>query len=61
MTTNIIQVATLGKDSKLIGNEGDIINRDCEEYDNYQIFIKQYMFDRTKFHSNLEKYFSILL
>ena len=35
MTTKVIQVATIGKDSILLGKEVRFINKDSKEYDDY--------------------------
>lgn len=61
MTKKIVQVATLGEDSKMIGKEVTDIDKDGEDYVEYQINLKQYMSDLTKFNSDLEKIFSLLL
>ena len=45
----------------MIGKEVIVIDKDGEDYVEYQINLKQYMTDLTKFNSDLEKIFSLLL
>ena len=61
MTTKVVQVATIGEDSKMVGKEVVVIDKDGEEYVEYQINLKQYMTDLNKFNSDLIKIFSLLI
>jgi len=57
----IIQEATIGLNSVLIGKEVEVIDKDGEAYVEYQLYLKQYLSDGTKFNSDIEKLFSLLL
>ena len=61
MTTKVIQIASVGTNSTFTGKDVTVIDMDCEEYAEYQIYFKQYMSDITIFNDNLEKYFNLLL
>ena len=61
MTTTKNQIVTLGEDSKLIRTHVKVVNKDCEEYVEYQIELKQYKLRFSRFHFNSEKKSSILL
>ena len=61
MTTKAIQIASVGTNSTFTAKEVTVIDRECEEYAEYQIYLKQYISDITMFNDNLEKYFSLLL
>jgi len=54
MIDKVVQVATLGDDSKLRGEIQSVINKDGEEYITYQIELKQYINDVAKYRHNLE-------
>ena len=60
MTTKIIQFTTVGENSILEGREVNVVDKDCEEFTEYQINLKQYISDVENFHSDLEKCFSLL-
>ena len=61
MINKVVQFATMGEDSVLVGREVSVIDKDCEEYIEYQLYLKQYMTDLTKFNDNLEKCYSLLI
>ena len=44
----IIQEATIGLNSVLIGKEVEVIDKDGERYVEYQLYLKQYLPDVTK-------------
>ena len=45
----------MGENSVMMGREVNVIDKDCEEYGKYQLYLKQYMFDLAKFNDNFEK------
>ena len=61
MTTKVIQVATVGEDSIMVRKEITCIDKTGEEYTKYSLCLKQYMTDLTKFNSDLEKFFGLIL
>ena len=61
MVIKVIQVVTIREDSKIMGKEVTFIDKDGEAYSEYSLYLKQYMTDLTKFNSDLEKAFSIII
>ena len=61
MTSKVIQFVTVGENSVLEGREVNVVDKDCEEFTDYQMNLKQYISDVANFHSGLEKCFSLLL
>ena len=57
----IIQEATIGLNNILIRKEVEVIDKDGESYVEYQLYLKQYLSDVTKFNSDIEKLFNLLL
>ena len=53
MITKVDQVNSVSKYNIIFSKDVRGINKDCEEYDEYQILLKQYMTDITKFNSDL--------
>ena len=54
MKDKIVQVATIGEDSKLVGEVQRVIDKDGEDFITYQIELKQYLTDISKYNENLE-------
>ena len=61
MVDKVIQEATLGSDSKLVGKLVKVLDKDGEDFVTYQIQLKQYIGDLAKYTDNLEKCFSVIL
>ena len=61
MVQKVVQEATLGDDSKLIDVTKNVIDKDGEDYMMYQINLKQYVSDLTKYNDNMEKWYSVII
>ena len=61
VTTKVVQVATVVKDSIMVGKKSTYPDKTGEEYAEYSLYLKQYMDDLAKFNSDLDKYFSLIL
>ena len=57
----IIQEATIGINSVLIGKEVEVLDKDSEAYVEYQLYLKQYLSDVTKFNSDIENFLAYYL
>ena len=57
----VVQEATVGKGSKLVGKVKSVIDKDVEAFITYQIMLKQYLGDISKYNDSLEKCFSIII
>ena len=61
MIKKIVQEATAGDSSVLKGVEKEIINKESEEFIIYQMELKQYISDKTKYNSDIQKCFNIIM
>ena len=61
MTTKIVQEATPGADSKMIGVKRLLIDKESEDYLEYQVELKQYVTDKTKYRDDIHKCFNIIM
>ena len=61
MINKVVQEASLGDDSKMIGVNRSVIDKDGEEYMMYQISLKQYVTDLSMYNDNLEKCYSVII
>ena len=61
MKDKVIQVATEGDDSILKGEVKSVVDKDGEEFIMYQIQLKQYLADASKYNENLERCFGIIM
>ena len=61
MKDKVIQVASYGDDSKLTGEVQSVVDKDGEKFITYQIQLKQYLADISKYNENLERCFGIII
>ena len=61
MIKKIIQLATVGQDSKMEGVEKTVIDVGSEDFLEYQIELKQYVSDKTKYNDDIQKCFSLII
>ena len=61
MISKIIQEATEGEDSRMMGIMKTVIDKDGEEYIMYQMQLKQYVSDLARYEDNLEKCYSVII
>ena len=61
MVIKNFQEATLGEDSKMKGVAKRVIDKDGEDYAIYQIKLKKYINDLSKYDENLEKCYSVII
>ena len=61
MINKVVQVATEGENSRLIGEVQSVIDKEGEGFIVYQIRLKQYLSDIGKYNADLEKCFSIII
>ena len=61
MTTKVFQEASVGDNSTLIGKESSIVDRDGPAFITYQILLKQYLGDISKYNDDLEKCFGVII
>jgi len=59
--TKIVQEASAGKNSVMTGVSKEVVDKDSEDYVIYQIKLKQYISDTSKYTDNLEKCFSEII
>ena len=60
-TKKIVQVPTVGDQSILIGVEKEAIDTDSEDFLEYQLELKQYVSDNSRYNSDLQKCFSMIM
>ena len=60
-TQKVVQEATPGDNSMFVGVERTIIDKDSEEYLEYQVELKQYITDKTKYRDDMHKCFNIVM
>ena len=50
-----------GADSKLVGVSMTVIEKDSEDYLEYQVELKQYITDKSKYRESVHKCFNIII
>jgi len=61
MILKVVQEATLGASSVMNGVSKMVIDKDGEDYMMYQVNLKQYASDLTKYNDDLEKCYSVII
>jgi len=61
MINKVIQEATEGEVSKIIGVVRSVIDKDGKEYMMYQVSLKQYVSDLSIYDDNLEKCYIVII
>ena len=60
-TKNIVQETTVGDGRKLVGVGKEAIDRDSDKFFEYQVEMKQYVSDKTRYKYDLQNYFNVIL
>ena len=60
-TTRVVQEVMPGYNSTFTGVERTIIDKDSEDYLEYQVELKQYITDKIKYRDDLHKCFNIVM
>ena len=61
MIDKVLQVATEGENSKLVGEIQRVVDKDGEKFIAYQIKLKQHLEDFNEHNENLERCFGIIM
>ena len=57
----IVQVGSIGDNSVLTGEEKEVVDTDSENFLEYQLQLKQYVSDKSKYTDDLQKCFSMII
>ena len=57
----MVHEATPGADSIIIGVEKTVVEKDSEEFLEYQVELKQYITDKTSYRDDIHKCFNIIM
>ena len=61
MVKKVIQEPTAGPDSKLQGVEKEVIDKDSEDFLEYQLELKQYVTDKAKYNDDIQICFNLIM
>ena len=61
MTIKIVQEATPGADSNLVGVAKLVVDKHSKDYLQYQVELKQYITDKTQYRDDMHKCFNIIM
>ena len=57
----IVQEATKGKDSKMVGVEKEVLDRDSDKFYEYQEEMKRYVSDKTHYNRDMQNCFHVII